>query len=57
MVCIHHWHIDADDVGQCQNCKRVKDLGKLLKRESKKLKGKAFWPPRLLNELAEDLAK
>ena len=40
MECIHHWHIDSDDVGQCQNCNDVKDFGELLKKELQKL-GKA----------------
>jgi len=31
--CIHHWVIDASNVGHCIKCPAVRDFGALLKRQ------------------------
>ena len=31
--CIHHWVIDASNVGHCKKCPAVRDFGALLKKQ------------------------
>jgi len=40
--CIHHWHIDQDDVGVCQKCGEVKDFRKLRRKLEKKIERQEF---------------
>ncbi len=36
MKCIHHWLIDARDIGRCQKCGQVRDFCRLMTKEHEK---------------------